>query len=309
MLEQGTGSPPLDVVSSAPVGGGDTCTATRLTLADGTVLFAKARRRAPGGTGRPTAVGDRARSAGWDVVLTSEASGLRWLSEAEAEGGAPVPEVVESTEARLVLRWIEPGRPTTGAAERFGRELTRTHRSGAPGFGASWAGAIGPLPLDNRPMEPGAGHGWGSFYAARRIAPFLRLAVDAGSIAAGDRRAVEQVIDRIAELSGPDEEPARVHGDLWSGNLVWGAEGRVWLVDPAAHGGHRETDLAMLALFGAPHLDRILDAYNEEWALAPGHRDRVPLHQLHPLLVHAALFGPSYGAQAGAAARRLLSRH
>ena len=309
MSEEGSGSLPLDVVSSAPVGGGDTCTATRLTLANGTVLFAKERRPVPEDGGRRTAAGDRARSGGWDVVLTSEASGLRWLSEAEADGGAPVPEVVASTEARLVLQWIEPGGPTEEAAERFGRELARTHRSGAPRFGASWAGAIGPLPLDNRPVEPGAGHRWGSFYVGRRIAPFLRLAVDAGSMAEGDRRAVEQVIDRIAELAGPDEEPARVHGDLWSGNLVWGAEGRVWLVDPAAHGGHRETDLAMLALFGVPHLARILDAYNEEWALAPGHQDRVPLHQLHPLLVHAALFGPSYGAQAGAAARRLLSRH
>jgi fructosamine-3-kinase len=308
MAEEGSGSP-LDVVSSAPVGGGDTCSATRLTLADGTVLFAKERRRIPGGSERRTSAGDQALRAGWDVMLTSEASGLRWLDEAAAQGGAPVPEVVESTEARLVLQWIEPGRPTTGAAERFGRELARTHRRGAPSFGASWAGAIGALPLDNRPMESGAGDGWGFFYGARRIAPFLRLAVDAGSMAEGDRRSVEQVIDRMTELSGPDEEPARIHGDLWGGNLVWGAEGRVWLVDPAAHGGHRETDLAMLALFGAPHLDWILGAYNEEWALAGGHQDRVPLHQLHPLLVHAALFGPSYGARAGAAARRLLSRH
>lgn len=308
MSEQGSGSPPLEVVSSVPVGGGDTCTTMRLTLADGTVLCAKERRGAPGSNERGAAAVDRALSAGWEVVLTSEASGLRWLDEAGAQGGAPVPEVVESTAARLVLQWIEPGRPTAGAAERFGRELARTHRRGAPSFGAPWAGAIGPLPLDNRPMERGAAHRWGSFYVARRIAPFLRLAVDAGSIAEGDRRAVEQVIDGIAGLSGPDEEPARVHGDLWSGNLVWGADGRVWLVDPAAHGGHRETDLAMLALFGAPHLDRILDAYNEEWPLARGHEDRVPLHQLHPLLVHAALFGSSYGTRAGAAARRLLGK-
>jgi fructosamine-3-kinase len=240
-------------------------------------------------------------------MLTAEASGLQWLQEAQAAGGAPVPEVVESTEDRLVLQWIEPGRPTAVAAERFGRELARTHRRGAPSFGAPWPGAIGPLPLDNRPMERVGAQPWGSFYGARRIVPFLRLAVDAGSMAEDDRRAVEQVIDRIAQLAGPDEEPARVHGDLWGGNLVWGAEDRVWLVDPAAHGGHRETDLAMLALFGTPHFDRILDAYNQEWALAPGHQDRVPLHQLHPLLVHAALFGPSYGARAGAAARRLLS--
>ncbi len=290
--------PQPDAVSSTPVGGGDTCTASRLVLADGTVRFAKQRRSPPGKGALPR--------TGWDVVLTSEASGLRWLREAQGSGGAPVPAVVAASEATLVLQWIEPGRPTAAAAERFGRELACTHRAGARDFGAPWAGAIGPLPLDNRPPMSGPEHRWGPFYAARRIEPYLALAVDARSIDENDRRAVEGVVARIDELCGPDEPPARIHGDLWSGNLVWAAEGRVWLVDPAAHGGHRETDLAMLALFGTPHLDRVLDAYAEESALAPGHRSRAALHQLHPLLVHAALFGGPYGARAGAAARSAL---
>ena len=290
--------PPSDVVSSTPVGGGDTCTASRLLLADGTVVFAKQRRNPPGnGTSR---------RAGWDALLTSEASGLRWLKEAEGNGGAPVPAVVAASEANLVLQWIEPGRPTAPAAERLGRELARTHRAAADGFGARWDGAIGPLPLDNRPVTSGSEQRWAPFYVSRRIEPYLALAVDARAIDERDRRAVEDVVGRIDELCGPDEPPARLHGDLWSGNLVWAAEGRVWLVDPAAHGGHRETDLAMLALFGAPHVDRVLDAYGEEWPLAPGHRRRVALHQLHPLLVHAVLFDGSYGARAGAAARSAL---
>ena len=99
----------------------------------------------------------------------------------------------------------------------------------------------------------------------------------------------------------PPAEPARLHGDLWAGNVLWSASGPV-LVDPAAHGGHRETDLAMLALFGLPHLDRVLAAYDEAWPLDDGWRDRVALHQLHPLLVHAALFGGGYGRQAVSAA-------
>ena len=93
------------------------------------------------------------------------------------------------------------------------------------------------------------------------------------------------------------EPAARTHGDLWPGNLLWGADGRGWLVDPAAHGGHRETDLAELALFGgAPHLAVILGAYQEVYPLAAGWQKRVPLHQLHLLLVHTAAFGGSYRA-------------
>src|SRR5690606_19836796 len=104
---------------------------------------------------------------------------------------------------------------------------------------------------------------------------------------------IDRAVARFAEVAGEPEPPARIHGDLWSGNLLWSG-GRVVLIDPAAHGGHRETDLAMLALFGAPYLDRILGAYQEEWPLADGWRERVPLHQLHPLLVHVVLFGGVY---------------
>ncbi len=117
--------------------------------------------------------------------------------------------------------------------------------------------------------------------------------MDAGALRPGDERLVEAVIDRIGSLAGPPEPPSRIHGDCWAGNVLWSGD-RGWLIDPAAHGGHRETDLAMLALFGAPHLDRILAGYNDTVPLAAGWRARIPLHQLHPLLVHACLFGASY---------------
>jgi len=120
---------------------------------------------------------------------------------------------------------------------------------------------------------------------------------------------VERLCERIGDVAGSPEPPARIHGDLWSGNVLWAADGRAWLVDTAsAHGGHRETDLAMLMLFGAPHLDEIVAAYDDEWPLADGWRERVPLHQLHPLLVHAVMFGGSYTARAAATAERLLRR-
>jgi fructosamine-3-kinase len=135
--------------------------------------------------------------------------------------------------------------------------------------------------------------GWPEFYASRRLLPFVRRARDAGRLTAADAALLDEVIEWLPELAGPPEPPARIHGDLWSGNLLW-TPARAVLVDPAAHGGHRETDLAMLALFGAPHLNTILAAYQEETPLADGWRARVPLHQLHPLLVHVCLFGDAY---------------
>jgi fructosamine-3-kinase len=137
------------------------------------------------------------------------------------------------------------------------------------------------------------------------VLPYLKVARDRGRISTEDADAVEAVVRRIVDLAGPEEPPARLHGDLWSGNLVWGQDARVWVVDPAAYGGHRETDLAMLSLFGCPQLPRVLDAYHEAAPLAEGWEDRVPLHQLFPLLAHAVMFGGGYGARAGDAARAL----
>ena len=156
-------------------------------------------------------------------------------------------------------------------------------------------------------MRNVAGDDWAPWYAEHRVAPYLRTARDTGDLTADEAAVIERVCERLPALAGPAEPPARLHGDLWSGNVLWSADG-AWLIDPAAHGGHRETDLAMLALFGCPHLDTLLAAYDEAAPLAPGWRDRVPLHQLFPLLVHVVLFGRGYAGQAVAAARTALAR-
>lgn len=135
---------------------------------------------------------------------------------------------------------------------------------------------------------------------AYRLQPYLRLAYDSGAIS--DRSLFERVCNKIADDA--PEPPSRIHGDLWSGNVVWTGQG-AHLIDPAAHGGHRETDLAMLALFGLPQLERVLAAYDEAHPLAAGWRERVGLHQLHPLLVHVVLFGGSYVGRAVAVAEPL----
>ena len=87
---------------------------------------------------------------------------------------------------------------------------------------------------------------------------------------------------------------------------MWTSDGVV-LIDPAAHGGHRETDLAMLALFGCPFLDAVIDGYQQQRPLRAGWRQRICLHQLYPLLAHVVLLGGGYAALAGAAVRSALS--
>ena len=225
----------------------------------------------------------------------AEARGLRWLAAA----GAPVPEVLDVGPEHIAVAWIDQGPWSPDAEEAAGRAVAALHRAGAPAFGlADGDGFIGPLPMANTPADD-----WASFYVERRVLPFLRRAVDLGAIGAGDVAAVERACGHAAELAGPTEPPSRIHGDLWSGNLLCDVDGRPWLIDPAAHGGHRETDLAMLALFGGRSA-RFVAAYQEVHPLADGWREREPFHQLHPLLVHAVLFGSGYGRAAGDAARR-----
>ena len=264
-----------------------------ITLAGGRRAFAKVAAAASPATAVPDEMA---------AAFAAEASSLRWLAEADA---VPVPEVLAVTEAALVISMIPPGHATPSAAFRFGTELARLHAAGSEDFGAPWRGFIASLPLDNTSAPPGRAR-WPQWYASRRLLPYLRRAMDSGALRAADGRLVEAVMDRIDSLAGPAEPPSRIHGDLWAGNVLWSGEAG-WLIDPAAHGGHRETDLAMLALFGAPHLDRILAGYNDTTPLAAGWRSRVPLHQLHPLLVHACLFGASYADEVRSAARAALS--
>ncbi|OEU96144.1 hypothetical protein AN216_22115 [Streptomyces oceani] len=236
--------------------------------------------------------------------FAAEAAGLRLLAET---GTVAVPEVLAAEPDLLVLNWIEPGPPSATGAERLGRDLAALHSTPAPGYGTPGRPAyLGPLPLTSpeRPVtDPGR---WPTYHAEHRLLPFLRLAYDRGAVDDTDRRDVELLCARLDEVAGPPQPPAVTHGDLWSGNVLWAADGPAHLIDPAAQGGHPETDLALLELFGCPRLPRVLAAY-EELRPVPGRAARVPLHQLQHLLVHAALFGSGYGTRSGAAARAALS--
>ncbi|CAL9350373.1 hypothetical protein SUDANB60_00446 [Streptomyces sp. enrichment culture] len=234
----------------------------------------------------------------------AEAAGLRWLAEA---GAPPVPRVHGREGVWLVLDRVAEGRPDREAALRFGRELAGLHAAGAPAFGAPPPGGPAEAFIGLAPMRNVTGDDWPAWYAEHRVLPYLRRAVDEGTMDAGEAAVVERVCARLPELAGPAEPPARLHGDLWSGNVLWGADGRVHVIDPAAHGGHRETDLAMLALFGCPLLDAVVEGYQEVAPLAGGWRERVGVHQLFPLLVHAVLFGRGYAGQVLGVARSALA--
>ncbi|MDC0766818.1 fructosamine kinase family protein [Streptomyces sp. HD] len=239
-----------------------------------------------------------------DRAARAEAAGLRWLAEA---GTVRIPTVRGQDGPWLVTDRVATGRPGAEAAQRLGRELAALHTAGAPAFGAPPPGGPEDACIGLAPMRNVTGPDWPRWYAEHRVLPYLRRAVDEGTVRGTEARIVERVCERLPELAGPAEPPARLHGDLWNGNVLWGADGHAWLIDPAAHGGHRETDLAMLHLFGCPHLDRILDGYQETAPLADGWPHRIGVHQLFPLLVHAVLFGRGYAEQALAAAESALT--
>ncbi|MDN5744181.1 MAG: fructosamine kinase family protein [Nocardioidaceae bacterium] len=270
------------VVATAPIAGGDIATAVKLRLSNGRTAFLKTLPHAP------------------PHLFEREASGLRWLAEATVEGGVQTPEVLAVDDECLILDWVETGRPGAEAATRLGHALAATHGAGAEMFGAAHDGYIGRLPLFNGSLPS-----WPQFYAERRIAPYLKILRDKKIVSGEDADTIESAVAKGAELV-PEEPPSRLHGDLWNGNVLWTNDERTMAIDPAAYGGHREVDLAMLALFGLPLLPQVMAAYEESNPLVEGWEDRLGFHQLFPLLVHACLFGGQYGARATRLAQRYL---
>ncbi|AFV89331.1 MAG: fructosamine kinase family protein [Acidipropionibacterium acidipropionici] len=245
--------------------------------------------------------------------IAYEVAGLAWLADVP-DDAAPVVEVAAHGKDWLEEPRLPQGRASAAAAEEFGRRLAHTHAAGAshlgappPGdFGQGWMG-MARLPLPEVPERSTTS--WGDFYARFRLAPYL----DAPAFDASDRAILGRLSKKLSSGVYDHAQPrlvresghpaARTHGDMWSGNVFWTPDGAV-LIDPAAQGGHAEEDLAALAVFGAPHIERIWAAYDEESPLADGWRDRIELHQLHMLMVHCQLFGRSYVPETIAIARR-----
>jgi fructosamine-3-kinase len=272
------------VTSSRSVAGGDINMAFGATLEGGRRVFVKTHPSAP------------------HTMFPAEARGLAWLREA---GALRVPEVLAVSgpgggPTFLVLEYLEPGPRVRDFDEKLGRGLAELHRFGAPSFGLDHDNFIGSLPQKNVRHAT-----WPKFYRRERLEAQLARAADRGLVAAGVARDFDRLFERLDSLVGPAEPPSRLHGDLWGGNLHVDERGDPCLIDPAAYGGHREIDLAMMRLFGG-FGSRVFDAYREAWPLAEGHERRVPLYQLYPLLVHVNLFGGGYVGQVTRALRDAL---
>lgn len=264
-IERAFGETPERLV---PLRGGDVAAAFRVELPTDTV-FAKTKLEAPEG------------------FFTTEARGLRWLREA---GAVAIPEVlaVGDDPPFLVLEWIEQGQPRPGGEARFGTDLAALHRAGAPSHGREDRRSTGSRGLPNEPQVS-----WAAFYATQRLLPLADLADRSGALPREATRRLRRLAQGIERLVGPVEPPSRLHGDLWGGNRLIGRDGTSWLIDPAAIGGDREFDLAMMRLFGG-FGEATYRAYAEAAPLAPGWERRIPLHQLAPLVVHAIKFGAPY---------------
>lgn len=266
-----------DVVAWKPLVGGDVATTMRLVLSDGRTVVAKTHHDPPPG------------------VFVTEAESLRWLNAAQAVN---VPEVVAVQDgsapnapgptALLVMTWVEAVGWGVADEEGFGRQLATLHRSGAPTFGRLDRRPTTSRQLPNDPTDT-----WTGFFAEQRLRPLARQAHDAKALTPQVITDIERIVDRLERYAAGNQPPSRLHGDLWAGNRLVDSAGRSWLIDPAAHGGHREFDLAMMRLFGG-FGEAVFAAYAEAWPLADGWQERVILHQLAPLITHAMKFGGGY---------------
>lgn len=218
-------------------------------------------------------------------LFAREADGLTLLRSVPAAPRAPEPLAVGAT--FLVLEYLEPSPRVPRAWENFAGGLAALHARIGPAFGAVADNYLGPSPQSNTTTEDGH-----RFFARERLAPQLAWARSQGWLSDEDVRSGERLMQRLPDLI-PAQPASLIHGDLWSGNVIAGPGGALCLIDPAAHFGWAEADLAMTTLFGG-FSDTFYDAYGAARPLDPGWRDRIPLYNLYHLLNHLNLFGASY---------------
>jgi|AntRauTorckE6833_2_1112554.scaffolds.fasta_scaffold01157_3 fructosamine-3-kinase len=232
------------------------------------------------------------------AMFEKEARGLELLASA---GAIKVPEVIhyDSTgiDAYLLLEYLEPGVIKDGFWEQFGQELAMLHRNSNDYFGLDHDNYMGSLYQYNSPH-----HDWPGFFVEQRLEKQVAMAKNDGAIGSGDVALFDKLYPRL-DTFFPQEAPALVHGDLWSGNFMAVSTGKAAIIDPAAYYGHREVDIAMSTLFGS-FSNAFYTAYNEAYPMEQGWQERLDIYNLYPLMVHVNLFGGGYMASV----KRILKR-
>jgi len=224
----------------------------------------------------------------YPTMFEKEATGLQSL---QVNSILKIPSVIKhgivNNQQYLLLEWIGSGSIKPGFWEGFGAGLAQLHLKKQKFFGWDTNNYIGSL-AQNNSIFPS----WHLFYSECRILPLVKQLFDQGIFLKQDVVSVE-IVCKKSEFLFPDEPPALLHGDLWSGNFKITTEGGAAIFDPAVYYGHREMDIGMTLLFGGFD-QRFYDAYHETYPLEKDWKQRLPLTQLYPLLVHALLFGGHY---------------
>ena len=229
-------------------------------------------------------------------MFEAEGKGLELLASA---GAISIPGVVGAGSSEdvsfLVLEYIPTGVMAKGFWEDFGRSMAILHSISATQFGLDHDNYIGSLGQRNTQSNS-----WPQFFIKHRLEAQVQMA----NISSATKDMFEQLYARIDSLF-PDEPPALLHGDLWSGNYMVGPDGKPVIIDPAVYYGNREMDLGMTRLFGGFD-SAFYTAYNEEYPLEPGWEDRLDICNLYPLMVHVNLFGGGYLSQVQSILSRVL---
>lgn len=256
-----------EIISSKTQSGGDINNASIIKLSDGESLFLKWNSSAP------------------DHMFETESKGLKILSDANTD--LVIPEVVEVGKNFLLLSLLIPGSGNSGSAYGFGTELAKLHQHSFETFGLNHDNFIGKLPQRNHQRQ-----NWADFFVSERIEPQIKVGIQTGKFES-DLIPIVDVLHKTVQDLFPNEQPALLHGDLWSGNYMFTKSGAASIYDPAVYYGHREMDIAMTRLFGGFSSD-FYEGYNSEYALADGFEDRIEVCNLYPVLVHSNLFGGGY---------------
>lgn len=223
--------------------------------------------------------------------FSAEVKGLKLLSQAKK--GPRIPRALALQDSQnpsfLILEYIEKSSPTRDFPVRFAQSLAELHRNTHHSFGLDHSNYIGSTPQKNTRENNGI-----IFFRDHRLRYQQELAIKFGKLPSATEKNLSKLCDRLeGYLDITGEQPALLHGDLWSGNYFSDRDHKPCIFDPAVYYGLREADLAMTELFGRLP-QRFYDAYHEAFPLNPGYEERKDLFNLYHLLNHLNLFGNSY---------------